>query len=1235
VDTNGDVFIADTDNNVIREVNHATGIITTYAGNGTYGSSGDGGPATAAELSGPGGVAVDGSGNIYIADTDNSVIREVIQATGNITTYAGNGTGGYTGDGGPATAAELNYPDGVAVDGSGNIYIADTDNSVIREVNHTTENITTYAGNGTGGYAGDGGPATAAELQFAQGIAVDGSGNIYIADTYNNVVRKVTAATGLINTVAGGDAFGSSGNGGPATSAELGDPYGVAVDSNNNIYIADTGSNAIRKVNASTGTITTVAGGAQPVYNTLNPAEMARDAAGDIFFADPGGNVVREFNHSTNEISIVAGTGTAGYTGNGGAATSAELNSPSGVAFFGPSTLFIADSTNNVIRAVNLSTGIITAFAGNGTAGYTGDNGQATAAELKYPNQVAVDANGDVFIADTSNNVIREVNHATGIITTYAGNGTSGSSGNGGLATAAELNYPDGVAVDGSGNVYIADTGNNVIREVDHATGNITTYAGNGTSGYTGDNGLATAAELSSPNGVAVDGSGNIYIADSGNSAIREVNHTTEDITTVAGNGSYGDSGDGGLATAAELSYPRGVAVDGSGNIYIADTGNGVIREVNHTTGDITTIAGADGGLVYSPYSGPATGVVLANPDGVVVDSHGDIFISDEYFNVVREVNAATGNITTIAGNGNYGYTGDSGQATSAELADPAGLALDGRGNLFIADMDNNVIREVNLATGIITTVAGNGTYGYTGNGGKATAAELASPSGVAVDSQGDIFIADQYNNAIREVSGASGDITTIAGNGTYGDGGDGGLATSAELADPSGVALDNSGDLLIADTDNEAIRQLNLGTGIITLVAGTESEGNSGYSGDGGQATLAQLGSPSSLAVDSSGNIYIADTDNNVIREVSTPAGGAETVTVSKATLTVTANNLSKVYGAANPTLTYTMNGFVNGDSSSVVSGAPALSTSASTGSGVGGYPITVSAGTLAAANYTFTLENGTLSVTPAALAVTANNLSKVYGTANPTLTYTMNGFVNGDGSSVVSGAPALSTTASTGSGVGGYPITISAGTLAAANYTFTLETGTLSVTTAALTVTAQPQSRFAGQSNPPLTVTYSGFVNGDTAQTLVSPPNVTTTATPTSPPGVYPISVGGAASPNYAISYVNSTLTVKPVTVQGISIGKIPTGKKKTAQVIVLHFSGPLSAATAQSTSNYIVGTVPKGKKKSKLDALSTATYSASALTVTLLTRSKLVLSPPLQVTINFPGLGVSESNVVAKVP
>ena len=650
---------------------------------------GDEGPAVEAQLNRPDRVAVDRAGNLYIADQSNHSIRKV-DATGTITTIAGTGERGFSGDEGPASEAQLSSPFGVAVDGAGNLYIADSSNNRIRKVD-ATGTITTIAGTGEFGFSGDGGPASEAQLYSPRGVAVDGAGNLYIADTRNNRIRKVDA-TGTITTITGTGERGFSGDEGSAAEAQLYSPYGVAVDGAGNLYIADTFDQRIRKVDA-TGTITTI-----------------------------------------------AGTGEFGFSGDGGPATEAQLGQLPDVAVDGAGNLYIADQSYGRIRKVD-SAGIITTIAGTGYHGFSGDGGPAAEAQLASPRGVAVDGAGNLYIADTSNHRVRKVD-ATGTITTIAGTRFSGD---GGPASQAQLRNPAAVAVDGAGNLYIADTNSHSVRKVD-ATGTITTVAGTGESGHSGDGGPAAEAQLNSPWGVAVDGAGNLYIAEASTSRIRKVD-ATGTITTIAGiRGHRGFSGDGGPAAEAQLASPRGVAVDGAGNLYIADTSNHSIRKVD-ATGTITTIAGT-GERGFSGDEGSAAEAQLNNPWNVAVDGAGNLYIADTSNHRIRKVDA-TGTITTIAGTGERGFSGDGGPGAEAQLNSPYGVAVDGAGNLYIADRNNHSIREVD-ATGTITTIAGTGEFGFSGDGGPAAEAQLDAPRGVAVDGAGNLYIADTTNHRVR-----------------------------------------------------------------------------------------------------------------------------------------------------------------------------------------------------------------------------------------------------------------------------------------------------------------------------------------------------------------------------------------------------------------------------------------------------------------------------------------------------
>ena len=341
---------------------------------------------------------------------------------------------------------------------------------------------------------------------------------------------------------------------------------------------------------------------------------------------------------------------------------------------------------------------IITTVVGNGTGSYSGDGGAATAAEINRPMGIACDAAGNLYIADTYNNVIRKVN-TTGVISTYAGTGTAAYGGDGGQATAAQLNGPGGVNVDTAGNLYIVDTYNNRIRKVD-ASGIITTIAGTGTPGFSGDGGRAVSAEIFQPSGMAIDVAGNLYIADYTNRRIRIVN-TLGIISTIAGNGTGGYSGDGGPATSAELNSASGVAVDTMGNVFICDPNNGRVRMVN-SSGIITTVVGNGQCCSVLGDGGQATAAQISQPFSANFDVYGNLFIADWQNGRIRKVNTL-GIISTVAGTNMSGFSGDGGSALAAELHDPFATTFDASGNLYIADGFNNRIRKITnvVSTGI------------------------------------------------------------------------------------------------------------------------------------------------------------------------------------------------------------------------------------------------------------------------------------------------------------------------------------------------------------------------------------------------------------------------------------------------------------------------------------------------------------------------------------------------------
>lgn len=337
-----------------------------------------------------------------------------------------------------------------------------------------------------------------------------------------------------------------------------------------------------------------------------------------------------------------------------------------------------------------------------------------------------------------------------GEITTYGGTGSGGDTGDGGLATAAKIQNPQGQALDANGHLFFADTDNHHVRRIDANTGIITTIAGDGSQGFGGDGGLATSAQLRFPHGVAVAANGDVFIADTQNHRIRRVDAATGVITTYAGTGSEGDSGDGGPATAAELDEPTGLAIDLSGRLTIADTDNHKIRRIN-AAGTISTIAGT-GDSGYSGDDGPATTARLNHPEGIAYDIVGDLFIADTENDRIRKVNISLGTIRTVAGTGASGFSGDGGGATNAKLKKPTAVALDTLRHLYIGDTENHRVRRVQHGTGIITTIAGTGVGTYNGDGIAAVTASLKTPGGVAATSSGDVLISDAGNERIRRV---------------------------------------------------------------------------------------------------------------------------------------------------------------------------------------------------------------------------------------------------------------------------------------------------------------------------------------------------------------------------------------------------------------------------------------------------------------------------------------------------
>ena len=693
VDRLGNVFISDSGNHLVRRVG-TNGVITTVAGNGTEGYAGDGGPATNAEMDRPADVALDGAGNLLIVDAFNHRIRKV-DTNGIISTVAGNGTQGFSGDGGPAANAQLNDPGSIAFDHLGNYFIGDSDNNRVRKVD-TNGIITTVAGNGTDLFLGDGGPATNAEFYGPTFIAFDGAGNLFIADTGNDLVRRI-GTNGLIATVAGG---GTSGDGSLATTAWLDLPVGLAVDGSGNLFISDSEDQRVREVvhyvygpslvisnavaaNAGnydvvvaspfgsvTSSVATLTVLLPPGIEQPLPGQAAPLGGSAIFSVSATGTAPLIYQWYSDGTALPGQTSIALDLKNLALADAGDY-AVVVTNLYGAATSAVA------VLAVGVAPGIsaqppsqTTTLGGNTTLG------------------VGISGTGPFDFQWQFNGT-----NLPAIITTVAGGGQLLVLPAGGVAaTNTELGPSGGVALDGLGNLFV--TANEGILRVD-TNGTATALAGSVQPGYSGDGGAAANAKFSGPAGVAVDSFGNVFVADSGNCRIRKID-TNGIITTVAGGGNQ-SPGDGGAATNPPVGRPSGVAVDGFGNLFIADSLNSRVRKVG-TDGTITTLAG-NGVNGYSGDGGAATNAALNVPEGLTVDGFGNVFVADTRNNRIRKIDTH-GIITTVAGKGPTNgslpnYSGDGGAATNAGIFGPNGVAVDGLGNLFMDDKGNQRIRKV------------------------------------------------------------------------------------------------------------------------------------------------------------------------------------------------------------------------------------------------------------------------------------------------------------------------------------------------------------------------------------------------------------------------------------------------------------------------------------------------------------------------------------------------------------
>jgi hypothetical protein len=637
VDSAGNVYVAEAGNNSISKVTPA-GVVTTLAGQA--GSSGSAnGTGSGARFWSPAGVARDSVGNIYVADQINYTIRKVAPA-GLVTTLAGQPLSRGSADG-TGSAARFNDPFGVAVDIAGNVYVADSGNNTIRKV--TPAGVVTTLAGLAGSSGSVDGTNRNARFNFPIHLTVDSATNIYVADTFNHTIRKMTpVGTNWVVTTLAGEAGSSGSADGTNSEARFNEPNGLALDGAGNLYVAEWANHTIRKMtlNGPNWIVTTTAGlagssgsvnGTNSNARFNNPASVAVDSADNVYVADGANNLIRKMTLAGTNWVVTTLAGLGGIYGSAdGRGIDARFYGPSGVAADSSGTLYVADQISHTIRSVTTGRGVVTTLAG--VAGYSGSaDGSGEDARFRNPTGVAVDSTGNIYVADTWNSTIRKVTPA-GVVTTLVGM-PDALGGDDGTNSQARFLYPQGVAVDHAGHLYVADTGGATIRKVTPIGPDwvVTTLAGHSDL-YGFRNGTGTDALFNSPTSVAVDSAGNVYVADTLNHLIRKVTPAGV-VTTFAGGAGLAGSVDG-RGTAARFYAPTGVAVDSADNVYVADTYNNTIRKVD-PAGVVTTLGGMPGNIGTA--NGTGSAARFSNPAGLAVDSAGNVYVADFFFNTIRK----------------------------------------------------------------------------------------------------------------------------------------------------------------------------------------------------------------------------------------------------------------------------------------------------------------------------------------------------------------------------------------------------------------------------------------------------------------------------------------------------------------------------------------------------------------------------------------------------------------------
>ncbi|MHB8417119.1 MAG: NHL repeat-containing protein [Myxococcales bacterium] len=635
------------------------------------------GSGTAARFSFPSAAVSDGQGTLYVADTGNDTIRAVALATGAVTTLAGApGVAGLVD--GSGTQARFNQPGGLALDGAGNLFVADTGNGVLRQVALASGTVTTL-------------PTPA--FKTPDGLAADGKGDLFVSDYSAEKVYEVTVASGATVALAGSGNEGSADGVGAA--ADFDQPYGLAYDGSANLYVADSDTGEIRQLAVATGTVTTVAGdyhcradvdgtGSQACFD--GPKGLALDGAGNLFVADSDNRTIRQVVLASGAVTTVAGApppaAAGGADGTGSAATFA---SPVGVAWVGAGLLVVADAANDNLRQVAVPGFAVTTLAGSPPVAPGSADGTGAGARFDQPWGVVFDGQQTLYVADTAGSAIRAIDVSTGAVTTFAGRLNQPGSADG-LGAAAGFFLPEGLALDGQGHLFVADSGNGTVRQVDLSTAAVTTLAGTPGLGGTQD-GTGAQAGFLTPTGLAWDGAGNLFVTDFAAQTIRRIVVATKVVSTLAGTPTQAGSADG-VGASALFDHPTGIASDGQGDLFVADGSNDTLREINVAVSRVTTLAGRAGQQGSADCTGSAARFYY--PQGLAYDGAGNLFIADSGNATIRELAVATGEVRTVVGLA--GQAGVILGALPAGLNYPQGLAFALGPVLYIADGSEGVV---------------------------------------------------------------------------------------------------------------------------------------------------------------------------------------------------------------------------------------------------------------------------------------------------------------------------------------------------------------------------------------------------------------------------------------------------------------------------------------------------------------------------------------------------------------